>query len=415
MNRLPLLIVAIQLTATFRVPSLCRAGGYTIVDTGQVRCFDDHREISPPKPGDRFFGQDAQYAGNAPSYEVHEDGTVTDRVTGLMWQRDPGEKMTLKAARVGAKSCRLGGYDDWRLPTIKELYSLIRFDGEDVDPRARSAGRHPFIDTEAFVFRYGDTSKGERVIDSQMATSTLYTSTTMGGNETMFGVNFADGRIKGYPAERGRRGPAEYYVHFVRGNPEYGKNDFADNGDGTITDHATGLIWAQVDSGHLKAGKQEDGRLDWEEALRWAEDLEYAGHSDWRLPNAKELQSIVDYTRSPDATNSPAIDPLFQSTPIESGSGQTDYGHYWSSTTHQRQGRGRGESAVYIAFGRALGWMPTRHGDRELQDVHGAGSQRSDPKAGDPANFPHGRGPQGDVIGIRNFVRVVRDRHVPSP
>ena len=54
-----------------------------------------------------------------------------------------------------------------------------------------------------------EAAKGERVIDSQMATSTKYVSTTMRGNETMFGVNFADGRIKGYPAGAGRpvRGP----------------------------------------------------------------------------------------------------------------------------------------------------------------------------------------------------------------
>jgi hypothetical protein len=41
-------------------------------------------------------------------------------------------------------------------------------------------------------------------------------------------------------------------------------------------------------------------------------------------------------------------------------------------------------------------------------DVHGAGAQRSDPKAGDPKQFPHGRGPQGDVIRIFNYVRLVR-------
>ncbi len=41
-------------------------------------------------------------------------------------------------------------------------------------------------------------------------------------------------------------------------------------------------------------------------------------------------------------------------------------------------------------------------------DVHGAGAQRSDPKVGDPQDFPHGRGPQGDVIRIFNFVRCVR-------
>ena len=48
-------------------------------------------------------------------------------------------------------------------------------------------------------------------------------------------------------------------------------------------------------------------------------------------------------------------------------------------------------------------------GDYHFVDVHGAGAQRSDPKAGDPAMFPHGRGPQGDVIRFYNFVRCVRD------
>jgi hypothetical protein len=42
-------------------------------------------------------------------------------------------------------------------------------------------------------------------------------------------------------------------------------------------------------------------------------------------------------------------------------------------------------------------------------DVHGAGAQRSDPKSGNAAMFPHGRGPQGDVIRISNYVRLVRD------
>jgi hypothetical protein len=64
---------------------------------------------------------------------------------------------------------------------------------------------------------------------------------------------------------------------------------------------------------------------------------------------------------------------------------------------------------VYVAFGRSLGWMQDpRSFRRELLDVHGAGSQRSDPKAGDPARFPFGRGPQGDVIRIYNHVRCVR-------
>ncbi len=47
-------------------------------------------------------------------------------------------------------------------------------------------------------------------------------------------------------------------------------------------------------------------------------------------------------------------------------------------------------------------------GKASLMDVHGAGSQRSDPKSGDPSRFPEGRGPQGDVIRIYNQVLCVR-------
>ena len=393
----------------FVVASTCLAVDYPIVDTGQVRCYDNAQEIRYPKPGEPFYGQDAQYRGNAPKYRDNGDGTVTDLVTGLMWQKDPGPKKTFAEAVAGAAACRVGGFDDWRLPTIKELYSLILFSGEDIDPRsATDADSKPFIDTKYFVFRYGDPAKGERPIDSQMATSTRYVSTTMHGNPTIFGVNFADGRIKGYPIGSPRPGRPEkgYYVYYVRGNPRYGKNDFHDNGDGTIADRATGLTWARVDSGHLKAGKNRDGKLNWEEALKWGEELTYAGHSDWRLPDAKELQSLVDYTRSPDTTNSAAIDPLFEVTPIHDANGKINYPFYWTGTTHKRMGGG--EAAVYIAFGRSQGWMSHFGRGPQLLDVHGAGSQRSDPKSGDPSRFPRGRGPQGDVIAIYNMVRVVR-------
>lgn len=386
----------------------CGALDYPIVDTGQERCYENRREITYPESGSPFFGQDAQYQGNQPSYRDNSDGTITDLVTGLMWQKAPGPKKTYAEAVAGASACRVGGYDDWRLPSIKELYSLILFSGEDVDPMStNTTNLKPFINRDVFGFVYGDPAKGERIIDSQMATSTKYVSTTMGGNETMFGVNFADGRIKGYPIASRRGGRTKtYFVFYVRGNPKYGRNGFRDNGDGTVTDEATGLTWAKVDSGHLKAGDTEDGTLNWEQALRWCEDLEYAGHSDWRLPNVKELQSLVDYTRSPDTTESAAIDPIFDVTPVRDALGEINYPFYWSSTTHKRMGGG--EAACYLAFGRSQGWMPSFGGQARLMDVHGAGSQRSDPKSGDPAQFPKGRGPQGDVIAIYNMVRPVR-------
>ena len=45
-------------------------------------------------------------------------------------------------------------------------------------------------------------------------------------------------------------------------------------------------------------------------------------------------------------------------------------------------------------------------------DVHGAGAQRSDPKEGNPADFPNGRGPQGDAIRIYNYVRAGAERAI---
>ena len=382
---------------------------YAIVDTAQIRCYSNNAEIEYPKANAAFFGQDAQYVGNQPAYQDNGDGIVADLNTHLMWQSDPGEKMTFKQAVARAATCRLGGYDDWRLPSIKELYSLILFSGTDPDPRSKNSSRQrPFIDTKYFKFRYGNPDRRERIIDSQFATCTKYVSTTMRGNETMFGVNFADGRIKGYPIGNiPGRGEKTYYVMYVRGSNEYGKNDFKDNGDGTVTDKATGLMWMKVDSGKLKAGKNKDGKLNWQEALLWAENLEYAGYSDWRLPNVKELQSIVDYTRSPATTNSAAIDPIFQTTSFIAEGGKVDYPCYWTGTTHASLSRA--STAAYVAFGRSLGWMRSRwNGQYKLMDVHGAGSQRSDPKTGDPTRFPYGRGPQGDVIRINNFVRCVR-------
>ena len=52
----------------------------------------------------------------------------------------------------------------------------------------------------------------------------------------MFGVNFADGRIKGYPTgSMPGRGEKRFHVMYVRGNTDYGRNDFVDNGDGTVS------------------------------------------------------------------------------------------------------------------------------------------------------------------------------------
>ena len=370
---------------------------YPVVDTDQGTCFDASDDIVCPDEGGDFFGQDAWYDGNTPSYTDNGDGTVTDDITGLMWQQDPGDKQYWGDAIDGAASFSLAGHDDWRIPTVKELYSLILFSGQDPSGETGddTSGLVPFMDDSVFGFEYGDPATGDRIIDSQWVTTSVYGGTVMGGNECFFGVNFADGRIKCYPTSDFKA----YFAIHVRGNPDYGVNDLVDNGDGTVTDHATGLTWMQDDHG---AG------VAWEDALALCEALDLGGHDDWRLPDAKELQSIVDYDRSPDVNGSAAIDPVFDCTPYTNEGGAADFAWSWTSTTHIKS-NGMGDNAAYVAFGRALGYWQD-----QWQDVHGAGAQRSDPKTGDAGDWPQGHGPQGDAIRIENDVRCVRHGSVPG-
>jgi Protein of unknown function (DUF1566) len=357
-----------------------------VVDTNQSLCYDDNLQITC---GSSHKGQDAEYMGTQSSYQDNNDGTVTDLNTGLMWQQDAGSKVTYPEAVAGAASFSLAGYDDWRLPSIKELYSLMDFSGSDISGDDNGTQyAEPFIDDDYFKFYYGDTSAGDRAIDSQWATSNVYESTVMNNEQCFFGVNFADGRIKCYPTTKGKG----YFVIYVRG-AEYGVNDYQNNGDGTVNDSSTGLIWQQSDSGY---------GMNWEEALSYCESLSTAGQINWRLPNAKELQSIVDYSRSPDTTNSPALDSVFDATSITNEAGQKDWAMYWSGTTHANTRTSA--YAAYVAFGRAMGNM-----QGNWMDVHGAGAQRSDPKTGSSADYPTGHGPQGDAIRVDNYVRCVTD------
>lgn len=393
--------------------------GGLLPDTGQTVCYDtDGAAMSCPAADQTAYGQDAQYSGNAPSFTDNGDGTITDQVTGLMWQQDPDrnddgkidaqDMMSFAEAVAGASSFQLAGHGDWRLPTIKELYSLIDFSGTTgtAQPSSTSVPDDavPYIDTRYFSFAYGDTASGLRYIDAQYWSSTQYVGKTMAGvtsasgDATAFGVNFADGRIKGYGTDY-RIINDKRFVRYVRGDSGYGANQFVANGDDTVTDNASRLMWLQNDSGHFKPGSRGDGSLDWAGALAWCEGLSHAGHGDWRLPNAKELQSLVDYTRSPSTSASAAIDPLFGVTGITDEGGKSNYPSYWTSTTH----RDGPDFAVYIAFGEALGCM-----NGVVTDVHGAGAQRSDPKTASGTALGCGTGPQGDVIRVYNHARCVR-------
>ncbi len=105
---------------------------------------------------------------------------------------------------------------------------------------------------------------------------------------------------------------------FEKGYPRIGPR-FVDNGDGTVTDNATGLMW--VKDPEEDPGEPFDSSMVWTTAIEASAALNFAGHTDWRLPNIKELLSIADF-----GAQVPTIDSVFFP--------NTENEYYWSSTTY---------------------------------------------------------------------------------
>lgn len=405
---------------------------FTLVDTNQLDCYSSSIGEIVECSG---TGQDGEISGNSPSYTYCENDTVVvDNHTGLMWNSssdtdgvnglNDSDKMTYDEGISYCSSLGLGGYNDWRLPSVKELYSIYLMSGQDISglTGAQSAGTSvdysgypPFIDTDYFDVGYGDTDNNERIIDGQYLTSTKNVSPVMSGDvDAFFGVNFVDGHVKSYEidAQEGNGNiDGRYYLRCVRGNESYGENRYTIVDANITLDQATNIMWERNDH----------NATNYADALDTCNDSELGGYTDWRLPNIKELQSIVDYTKSPGKTNSPAIDiEVFSSTEFINESGERDWGSYWSSTALLGT-TARGDKGAYITFGRALGY------DNGVVDAHGAGAQRSDYKnttlrdhdnvtefsVDESATFgttAYRKGPQGDIIRVEhNFVRCVRN------
>ena len=332
---------------------------YPIVDTNLGLCYDNCGQIDCPAEGNAFYGQDAQYTGTVPSYTDNEDGTVTDNVTGLVWTQDLSSySMPWSDASIYCESLTTGGFSDWRLPTVKELWSIRDF----------SQGM-PWVDTDYF-YLVGDGSDNAQ---HHSWTSTLYLVESEYQNDQVQGdpafiVNDWSGHIKAMSGNR--------FVRAVRGTTSYGINDFVDNDDGTVTDNATGLMWSQDDNG---------AAINWEAALAYAEAATTAGYDDWRLPNIKELQSIADYSGV-----FPAMDTsVFNLTELTNVMGQTDYPFYWSSTSNPLGGM----YAWFLAFG--YNTDPTGY------DLHGAGSVCFDTKSEECTE-------DSGLEVYYNYVRLVR-------
>lgn len=108
---------------------------------------------------------------------------------------------------------------------------------------------------------------------------------------------------------------------YKKGYPKAGDR-FVDNGDGTITDNAAGLMWVKDPSqlGGVWGTPGTPSKMTWNTIIDACLSLDYAGHNDWRLPNIKELFAITDCERA-----NLHIDPTFSNTVADD---------YWSSTSN---------------------------------------------------------------------------------
>ena len=313
------------------------------------------------------------------SYLDNGDGTVTDLNTGLMWEKkgDDGGLHDRDLAfmwsdlylenpntdtiwdwldHINAEGgMGFAGHNDWRVPNVQELLSIVDF------------GRH-FMAVDP-VFNLGCVPDCTPTTCSCTGFENYWASTTLAsGADGAWLVGFGAGNVSGsnkrslasVRAVRGGRtapvlpatGQTASYTANTNGVPDAIVADdgnvqagraarFVDNGNGTIADLNTGLLWEKksADGGLHDQSRRypwsstgEDTIWEWLDQINAEGGTGFAGYHDWRIPNAKEMLSIAQFQLGP-----PPVPPAFNSACLPGCTVFTcncaTVQLYWSSTT----------------------------------------------------------------------------------
>lgn len=258
-------------------------------------------------------GQDAEFVVNPPAFTDLGSNTILDNVTGLFWQKIDSGEMTWDRAFTNGASVTDGGFTDWRLPTPHELFSICNL------------GRNPAVDPTYFPTNPAGAAQ-------YWWTSDLFGSDT----SRIWSVNAGGGLGPKQKSETLSAGGAfRYHARYVRGAPPSNGHNFRNNNDGTISDLDTGLMWLQVPA----------SATNWYAALSNAESFVFAGSSDWRLPNVKEMQSIVDVNLATSTAPASAVSILNRFLFLTNTTPATAY---WTSTPLRNNST---NSAWLVEFG----------------------------------------------------------------
>ncbi|XHS78210.1 DUF1566 domain-containing protein [Burkholderiaceae bacterium UC74_6] len=250
-------------------------------------------------------------AGPAQRFVDNQDGTVTDQLTGLVWLRTAGcfapTQWAGAVAQVNALasgSCGLtdgSKAGDWRMPNVVEFESVLSV---ATSSPALPAG-HPFTQVSMGIYwtstsYYGGLTGSPNAWAMRMSDGRYINDTTGSNLNLKTTASNAVWAVKGSSSGPAKLQASGAYVPYAAGDDGTVQRGMPlptprmiDNGNGTVTDTATGLVWLK---------KADCIRQDWAGALAAVNAMAsgQCGLSDgsaagsWRMPNRKEMQSLAD-------------------------------------------------------------------------------------------------------------------------
>jgi hypothetical protein len=265
---------------------------------------DGDLEIGQAWPNPRFI------VGNG----VQED-CILDRLTGLNWARSfSGQYGSWFIDIEIVNNMSLRGFNDWRLPNVTEMSSLFNFGVTRIYDWLRDQGfQFPCIGCATSTTYPSETGKFYYSnfdivnIESFPKSLNYHFLPVRGGQKEISDPH--------YPGNVWKTGQTLTYYDRDDGDLKMGVSwpnpRFTDNGDGTITDLFTSLMWSK-NANCLKTqypdfdndGSQGDGGISWNHAFDFINGMNAelfsqcnGGHHDWRLPNVNELRSLIDYSK----------------------------------------------------------------------------------------------------------------------
>jgi hypothetical protein len=269
--------------------------------TSITRWANQHSFADAPQAD--FPRQDADYQGTF-SFTKQDDWGVLDNNTGLLWEVSTGAACAFDQAQAYANQLNTTTPGYWRVPTINELESIVDFSGVS-----------PAIDAACFPNTIANAYWS--------ATPDVATSGSLA-----WAVGFRDGVAYRLTAS------TLLYVRLVHGEKK--TSTYTRQGE-VVIDSLNGLMWKHthemIDPSQPNDSQTLVNALSWQQALQVAVNDRTGGFSDWRLPNIKELRSLID-----EAKFRPALDPAFMSPPSQAW--------FWSSSPYMGDSGGQGWSHV---------------------------------------------------------------------